>query len=147
MINNVYGKTMEHLRKRISGGLVKDVKDYKKYVSKPGFVSQKNFNKNLATIYEIKPVLTLDKPIYVEFSVRDLSKLLMYDYHYNCIKRKSDANLVFTDTASLTYDIKTEENIYEAFYKDRYLFDFSNYPKDSVFYDLTSMNKIGKIKD
>ena len=147
MINNVYGKTLENLRKRINGRSVKNVKDYKKYVSKLGFVSQKFFNKNLADIYEIKSVLTLYKTIDVGFSVLDLSKLFMYDYHYNCTIRKFNANLLFTDTASLTYEIKTEENIYEISYKDRDLFHFSNYPKDSMFYDLTNMNKIGKIKD
>ena len=147
MINNVYGKTMENLRERINGRSVKNVKDYKKYVSKPGFVSQKVFNKNLADIYEIKSVLTLYKTIGVGFSVLDLRKLFMYDYHYNCTIRKFDANLLFTDTASLTNEIKTEENIYEISYKDSDLFDFSNYPKNSMFYDLTNMNKIGKIKD
>ena len=96
MINNVYGKTMENLRERINGRSVKNVKDYKKYVSKPGFVSQKVFNKNLADIYEIKSVLTLYKTIGVGFSVLDLRKLFMYDYHYNCTIRKFDANLLFT---------------------------------------------------
>ena len=105
------------------------------------------FSKDLVAIYEIKLVLTLDKPIYVGFSVLDLSKLFMYDYHYNYIKRKFDGKLLFTDTESLTYKIKTEETIYEYFHKDKDLFDFSNYPKDSTFYDLTNMNEIGKMKD
>ena len=51
----------------------------------------KNFcSKDLVAIYEIKPVLTLDKPIYVGFSILDLIKLLMYDCHYNHIERKFD---------------------------------------------------------
>ena len=57
-------------------------------VSKPTFVSQEIFSKDLVAIHEIKPVFTLDKPIYVGFSVLDLSKLFMYDYHYNYIKKK-----------------------------------------------------------
>ena len=58
MINSVYGKTMEHLRKRINVRLaVGNVKDYKKYVSKPSFTSQKIFSKNFVAIHEIKPVL------------------------------------------------------------------------------------------
>ena len=71
----------------------------------------------------------------------------MFDYHYNHIKRKFDTKLLLTDTVSLVYEIKTEEDVYEIFYKDKDLFDFSNYPKDSTFYDLTNMNKIGKMKD
>ena len=74
MINSVYGKTMENLRKRVNVRLVNNAKDYTKYRSKPSFVSQKIFKKNLAAIHEIKPVLTLDKPIYVGFSVLYLSK-------------------------------------------------------------------------
>ena len=74
MINSVYGKTMENLRKRVNVRLVNNAKDYPKYTSKPSFVSQKFFKKNLAAIHEIKPVLTLDKPIYVGFSVLYLSK-------------------------------------------------------------------------
>ena len=68
MINSIYGKAMENLRKRIN------VKDYEAYVSKSSFVSQKMFNKNFVAIHEFKPVLTLDKPIYVGFSVLELSK-------------------------------------------------------------------------
>ena len=127
--------------------MVNNAKDYKKYVSKPSFVSQKTFNKSLVAIHENKPVLTLDKPIYVRFNVLDLSKYFMYDYHYNYIKGKIDTQLLFTDTDSLVYEIKTKEDVYEDFYQDKDLFDFSNYPKDSMFYDLTNKNEIGKMKD
>ena len=63
IINSVYGKTMENLRKRIHVRLVNNAKDNEKYVSKPNFVSQKFFNKNLLAIHEIKQVLTRNKPI------------------------------------------------------------------------------------
>ena len=56
MNNSTLGKTMENLRKRINVRLVYNARDYKKYVSKPSFVSQKIFNKNVLTIHEIKPV-------------------------------------------------------------------------------------------
>ena len=70
----------------------------------------------------------------------------MYDYHYNYIKIKFDAKLLFTDKDSLTYKVKAED-IYEIFYKCKDLFDFSNYPKDSKFYDPCNMNEIGQMKD
>ena len=89
-----------------------NAKDYTKYTSKPSLVSQYFFNKNLIAIHEINPVLTLDKSIYVGFSVLDLSKLFMYDYHYHYIKKKFDDKLLFTDTDSLVYEIKTEEDVY-----------------------------------
>ena len=74
MINSVYGKTMENLRKRINVRFVNNKKDFLKYTSKPTYVTHKLFNKNLAAMHEIKPVLIHNKPIYVGFIVLDLSK-------------------------------------------------------------------------
>ena len=108
IVNSVYGKTMENLRKRISVKLVNNEKDYLKHATKPTFISQKIFDKNFAAIHEIRPVLTLNKPIYVGFTVLELSKWLMYDFHYNFIKKYFDANLLFADTDSLFYEIKSE---------------------------------------
>ena len=70
----------------------------------------------------------------------------MYDFHYNFIKKHFDAELLFTDTDSLTYEIKSED-VYEEFFKHKHLFDFSNYPKDSKFFDLNDKKVIGKMKD
>ena len=81
MNNRVYGKTMENLRKRMSVKLVNNAEDYKRRVSKPSFISQKIFSKDLFAILEIKPVLTLDKSIYVEFIILCLSQYLMCDFH------------------------------------------------------------------
>ena len=88
MINSVYGKTMENLRKRIIVRLVTNEKDFLKYTSRPTHITHKIFVKNFAAIQEIKPILILKKPIYVEFTVLELSKWLMYDFHYNFIKKK-----------------------------------------------------------
>ena len=129
MINSAYGKTIKNLRKRVNVRLVNDAEDYKKYISKPIFFSQNIFNKIFVAINEIKSALTLHKPIYPGFIVLDLSKYFRYDFHYNNLKRKFDANLLFTDTGSLIYEIKTKEDVYEIFYKDKDLFHFSNYPK------------------
>ena len=115
MINSVYGKTMENLRKRINVRLVKNAKDFLKYTSKPKSITQKIFVKDCAAIYEIKPILILNKPIHVGFTVLDLSKWKMYDFYYYFIKENFDGELLFTDTDSLTYEIKSE-NVYEEFY-------------------------------
>ena len=61
---------------------------------------KKIFSKNFVDIHEINPVLTLDKPIYVGFSVLHLSKLLIYKFHYGYVKRKFSADLSFGDTKS-----------------------------------------------
>ena len=88
-INSVYGKTMENLRKRISVKIVNNEKDYYKHVSKPTFISTKIFDKNYVAIHEIKPILILNKPIYVRFTVLELSKWLMHGFHYNLSKKKN----------------------------------------------------------
>ena len=69
MINSVYGETMENLRKRMNVRLVNNEKDFLKYTSRPTYITHKIFGKDYAAIHEIKPVLVLNKPIYVEFTV------------------------------------------------------------------------------
>ena len=70
----------------------------------------------------------------------------MYYFQYNFIKKNFNAQLLFTDTVSLTYEIKSE-NVYKEFYRWKNLFDFSNYSKDSKFFEDTNKNVIGKMKD
>ena len=94
---------MENLRKKISVWLVNNEKYYFKHVSKATFISQKNFDKSSAVIHEIRPVLTLSKSISLGFTVFELSKWLIYDFHYNFINKTFDADLLFSDTDSLTY--------------------------------------------
>ena len=88
MNNSIFVKTKKNLRERIKFRLVNKAGFYKKYVSKPSFVSQKICSKYFVTIHECKPVLSLDKPIYLGFSILDFSKYLMYEFHYQYIKRK-----------------------------------------------------------
>ena len=107
----IYGKTMENLQKRTNVRLVNNEKDFLKYTSRPIHITHKIFDKNYAAIHKIKPVLMLNKPIYVGFTVLELSKWLIYDFHYNFIK-KIDAELLFIDTDSLTFEIKSED-VYE----------------------------------
>ena len=81
MINSVYGKTIENLRKRINVRLVNNAKDFLKYTSRPTYVTHKLFDKNYGAIHEIKPVLMLNKSIYVGFTVLELRTWLMHDFH------------------------------------------------------------------
>ena len=70
----------------------------------------------------------------------------MYDFHYSFIKKHFDAELLFTDTGSLTYETKSKD-VYEEFFKYKDLFGFSNYPEDSNFFDPTNEKVIGKVKN
>ena len=95
-----------------------------------------------------KTVLTLDKPIYVGFIILELSKLLMYQFHYDYVlKTFNDVKLLFTDTDILVYEIKGGGNVYDQCFKDKHLFDFSGYPKDSVYYCDLNKKVLGKMKD
>ena len=103
----VYGKTMEDLRKRIKIRIVKNEKDINKHISKP--FGQKIFDKNEVVIHQKKICLTLNKPIYVGFTVSQTSKLAMYAFHYDFMKNIfNDFKLLFTETDSLCYEICNE---------------------------------------
>ena len=148
MNNSVFGKTMENLRKRVDVRLVTDKKKLLKLSSKPTYVSSKIFNKNLVAVHKIKETLTLNRPAYVGMCILDLSKILMYDFHYNYIKKKygNKARLLFTDTDSLTYEIEAED-VYQDFWNDKNKFDNSDYTENSPYFDKTNKKVIGKFKD
>ena len=148
MNNSVFGKTMENLRKRVDVRLVTNEKKLDKLTSKPTYVSSKIFNENLMAVHKIKETLTLNRPAYVGMCILDLSKTLMYEFHYNYIKKKYNdrAKLLFTDTDSLTYELETED-IYKDFWTDKDMFDNSDYPENSPYYSNTNKKIIGKFKD
>ena len=84
-----------------------------------------------------------NKPIYVGFCILELSKLLMYQFHYDYVLKNFDARLLYTDTDSLVYEIKGG-NVYDQCFKNKELFDFSGYSKDSIYFDDTK-KVLGKI--
>ncbi|KAK3104658.1 hypothetical protein FSP39_007291 [Pinctada imbricata] len=148
MNNSVFGKTMENVRNRVDIKLAHIEKKLKKFVSKPSFRRFQIFNQDLVGIENMKTKLVLDKPIYVGQAILDLSKCIMYDFHYNYVKKKYDqkAKLLFTDTDSLCYEIHTND-IYEDIFKDKQLFDLSNYPPNDKHFDSTNKKVPGVFKD
>ena len=80
--NSKIGKTMENIRKRVDARLVTDQKKFSKLVSKPAYVNSKIFNEDLVSVHKIKETLIIDRPGYVGMCILDLSKRLMYDFHY-----------------------------------------------------------------
>ena len=148
MNNSVFGKTMENLRKRINLKLTHDEKILEKHAAKATFISAKMFNENLFAIDRIKEELVLNRPCYVGMAILELSKYLMYDFHYNYILKKygNNVKLLFTDTDSLCYEIKTYD-AYKDFFADKDRFDNSDYSKESPFYFDGNKKVIGKMKD
>ena len=113
MNNAVFGKTMENIRKHKNFKLVTNEKQYSKYVMKPNFKSATRFTENLVGIEMGKTEIVMNKPIYVGQAILDLSKITMYEFHYDYAQPKWDIKLLYQDTDSLVYNIKTED-----FYKD-----------------------------
>ena len=151
MNNSVFGKTMENIRNRVNIKLVNTGEQFKKLTAKPNYESCKIFNENLVSVHMKKTSLTMDKPVYLGMSILDLSKITMFDFHYQYIKPKygNQAKLLFTDTDSFLYEIQTED-----FYKDisedvKDRFDTSDYPEGHPSGIPTGVNKkvLGMFKD
>ena len=127
---------MEKLRNRIYVKLVSNKKDHLKWTSKPSYMSHKIFDNDLVVIRKSKVTLTLNKLAYIGMCILELSKVLMYEFHYDYIKNKygNNSRLLFADTDSLMYEIKTED-VCEDFSNDKEMFDFSNHSTKSKYYD------------
>ena len=151
MNNSVFGKTIENIRKRQNIFLIDGRKKAVKLSSRPNFDRATIFDKNLIAVHMKKTEVYFNKPVYVGQAILDLSKTLMFNFHYNYIqeKYKGKAELLFTDTDSLMYPIYRDE-----FYKDishdiKTKYDTSDYPPDHPSGILTGVNKkvIGMFKD
>ena len=104
--NSIFGKTQENLRNRISVKIITDEKVAKKLVCKPDMKRSYTINENLVVIEMMIKSLELNKPLYVGFSVLELSKLTMYKFHYQQMTQWfNNITLAFTDTDSLLYKI------------------------------------------
>ena len=151
MNNSVFGKTMENIRKRVNIKLVTNKEKGEKLSAKPNFNHCNIFCENLIAIHMKKTKLLFNKPVYLGMCILDLSKTLMYDFHYNYIKPKygGKAKLLLTDTDSLIYEIETED-----FYKDisadvKDRFDTSDYTPNHPSGIPSGFNKkvLGMFKD
>ena len=151
MNNAVFGKTMENIRNRVNVKLVNSVEKARKLIAKPNFRNRKIFSENLISVHMKKTSLLMNKPVYLGMCILDLSKTVMYEFHYNYIKPKygDKAKLLFTDTDSFMYLIETED-----FFKDisrdvKDRFDTSDYPENHSSGIPTGENKkvLGMFKD
>ena len=130
MNNSVFGKTLENIRNRVDIRLISSDKMAQKLAAKPNYDRCTIFDENLIAVHMRKTKLYFNKPVYLGMSILKLSKSVMYDFHYNYIKTKygDKAKLLFTDTHSVAYEIRTKD-----FHKDinsdiKKRFDTSDYP-------------------
>ena len=148
--NSVFGKTCEDETNRCSIELVTTGKRLKKLTSKGNFKGIKHFKNDLVSVHMEVVEIKIKKPIYVGAVVLDTSKIPMYEFHYDYIKKNygEKAKLLDIDTDGVKYHIITED-IYKDMGKNKDLFDTSNYPKDHPSGIESGINKKipGKFKD
>ena len=116
MNNAVFGKTMESIRKHRNIKLITSREAYLKAVMKPNFKSGVQFSESLMGCEMGKIKVVMNKPIYLGQVILDLSKIVMYEFHYDYMKQKypEGLTLCYMATNSLIYDMETEN-----FYKDK----------------------------
>jgi len=139
---------MENIENRVDIRIVNDEEELLKLTSKDTYASRTIFDENMVAVHMKRISVKYDKPIYVGMSILDLSKTLMYGFHYEHMKPKYGSNLklLFTDTDSFMYEIKTED-LYEDMKSDLDLYDTSDYPKGHELHSVKHKKVIGKMKD
>ena len=142
---------MENIRNRVDIHLVTvDTNEKKalKLMKQPNFKYGNIINNNLLSIEMEITNLEFNKPIYVGFSILDLSKYLMYEFYYDVLRQKygEKVHLCYQDTDSFIIEVETED-VYKDMSEMKEYFDFSDYPKDHFLYDETNKKKVGYFKD
>ena len=146
MNNAVFGKTMENIRKHRNIRLVMNRESYLKTVMKPNFKTGVLFGESFMGCEMGKINIVVNKTVYLSQGILDLSKIMMYEFHYDYIKPKYGENLklCYMDTDSLIYQIGTED-----FYTDDVLkrFDTSGYCSNRPLPIALNKKVIGFMKD
>ena len=151
MNNSVFGKTLENIRNRINIRLISSDKIAQKLAAKPNYDHCTIFDEDLIAVHMKKTKLYFKKPVYVGASILDLRKSFMYDFRYNYIIAKygENAELLFTDTDSLAYEIK-KKDFYKNINPDIELrIDTSDYSTNHPSGIITGLNSrvLGMFKD
>ena len=139
---------MENKRLHRNLDIVNSIKKAEKLIALPTFKNVTIFRDNLIAVERRKTAIKFDKPMYSGFSILDISKVLMYDFHYNYIKVKypgEDSQLCFSDTDSFLYRLKTN-NIHRDMLENLDYFDFSDYPDSHDCFLNMSNGEIKSIK-
>jgi hypothetical protein len=148
LLNNaVYGKSMENVRNRIRIKIVVSEEQLKTYVAKATFLDRTIFTEEVAAIHLAKERIIMNKPIYVGMAILDISKTIMYDFHYSVMATRFDnISICYMDTDAFLYHIYCED-LYEVIKKMQFYFDTSDYPPNHKSHCLINKRQIGKFKD
>ncbi|KAL9954396.1 hypothetical protein ACROYT_G041929 [Oculina patagonica] len=150
MNNSVFGKTMENLRNRVDIKIARsnETNKIRKLIASPLYSRHVMFSNDLVGIDMRKSKLILNKPVYTGMTILDNSKILMYDFFYNHLKKVYGprCELLYTDTDSLLLEIETDD-IYEDMEWNKTLYDTSDYPKEHPLHSYENKKVLGKMKD
>ena len=134
MNKSVFGKTMENLRNRVNIKIVhsSETDKIRKLIASPLYSRHILFSNDLAGVDMRKTKLVLNKPVYTGMTILDNSKILMYDFFYNELKKQygSRCELLYTDTDSLLLEIEMDD-VYKDIETNKNLYDTSDYPKEN----------------
>ena len=149
MNNAFFGKTMENVRERVNLEIIPhtNIDQIIKRQSKLSFKGIVNHYSEFSVYKYDKEKTVFDKPIYLGFSVLELSKLLMYEFYYHKLQPyySSSVKLHYMDTDSFILSIKTGDLINDLeYFKDD--FDFSELDENHELYDAINKKVIGKLK-
>ena len=139
---------MVNVRNQIKVNLVSDPVKFLKLTAQPQIKHFKIINEDAVIVERIKASVTMNKPIFTGFCILDLSKLLMYKFHYNVMiaKYRERALLLYSDTDSGLYHLRTD-----SFFSDlkemMREFDTSDYPEESGLKFMVDAKVLGKMKD
>ena len=148
MNNSFFGKTCEDVRKYKNFKIALNERRATKLINKPTCKRSKIYAEDLVTFQLQRETVTMDKPRYIGQAILDISKTVMYKFHYDFIMVNfPGTELLFTDTDSFCYLLPFKEDLYEFIKTKTEWFDFSNYPKDHKNYDVSNHLVPGKFKD
>jgi len=150
MSNAVYGKTIEQLRNRVNVKLVTNPNKVKKCIRKPTCKRFKIINNDLVMILMTKQKLLINKPIYAGMAILDLAKTVVYQFHYHYMVSKYSPDrckLLFMDTDSLTYEVRTDDIYDDMKPVAEEMFDCSDYPTSHPLYSEMNKKRVGCWKD
>ena len=143
MNNSFFGKTCQNKRKYTNIKIATNRSEAEHFIASPRMMKWKIIDEELGMFDMGQYSIKLDKPRYIGFCVLELSKLIMYKFHYDYILPQfPKTKLLFTDTDSFCYHIKTKQDVYEVIRGNSTWFDFSNYPPNHANFD----NKINHLK-
>ena len=149
MVNSSFGKTCEGKRNRMKVKLTLTEEKTLKWTDKPEYQSSKIISEDLVTVCLQQSEILWDKPTIVGACILDLAQKFMFEFHYKVMKKNFDCNLLYSDTDTFVYEVRSRDFFAEIQKKKHVAeqFDFSNFPPEHPLYSRDNARVTLKFKD